>query len=364
MARMQVIQPYQRQIWCDVLTRCGWFDVYHLPEYYLAVRTVDEGTALLLVYEEDPYIAALPILIRGLGSIPELNADHWYDASSAYGYPGLLTNCRPEAPGAEAFRNNWQKALQHALKSLRTVALFVRQHPLHPTEWMWQGIATVKPLGQTVVLDLHLTEAEQLQMIRHNHRRNIKKGTKRGITIVEDQHLNRMHEFQKLYELTMQAVNAEPYYFFPRSYYDDLRRHLNGRIKLFFAVHEGRSIAGSLFFHCGSVLQYHLSGADPTLGRERAMATKMIIDTVRRWGTANGFRWLHLGGGLGARQDSLFQFKAGFSHLRCDYSVVNYIVEPEVYNELVRRRFGNDAALSTANGWFPAYRSPSVKKAA
>ncbi|MGB9689571.1 GNAT family N-acetyltransferase [Thermogutta sp.] len=364
MAQMQIIQSYQRQTWCEVLARCGWFDVYHLPEYYLAVRTVDEGTPLLLVYEEDPYVAALPILVRSLEGLPELKACHWRDGASAYGYPGLLTNCRPDAPGAEAFRNNWQTALHHVLLSLRIVALFIRQHPLHPSEWMWQGIAAIKRLGPTVVLDLHRSEAEQLQMMRHGHRKEIKEGAKRGITVIEDELLNRMHEFQKLYELTMHAVNADEYYFFPKSYYDALRRHLNGRVKLFFAVHEERLIAGSLFFHCGDVLQYHLSGADPTLGRERAMATKMIIDTVRRWGTANGFRWLHLGGGLGARQDSLFQFKSGFSDLRCDYSVINYIVEPEIYNDLVRRRFGTEAALSKANGWFPAYRCPIVKKAA
>lgn len=364
MGHIRLILPFQRQAWYDVLFRCERFDVYHLPEYYLTVSTVEAGKPFLLAYEEENYVAALPVLIRPVDSVPELKGLGWCDATSAYGYPGLLTNCRPDAPKADEFRRRWQDALHQLLRSLHIVALFVREHPLVSATWMWHPMAIVKPLGQTVVLDLQRPEEEQLRAMRQNHRRNIRDAIKCGITVVEDESLERLGEFQRLYEATMLAVNAEPYYFFPQSYYEGLRHHLHGRVKLLFAVLDGEPVAGAIFFHCGNVLQYHLGGSNPALGRERAMGMKLIMDTVRRWGSANGFRWFHLGGGLGARQDSLFHFKAGFSDLRCDYHVVNYVVDQEAYGELVRRRFGDDSAASLTNGWFPAYRCPTVRRAA
>lgn len=364
MGVLRLIPPAQRQAWHDVLVRCGSYDVYHLPEYHLAVREVDQGEPLLLAYEHRQYVAALPILVRSVETVDGLSGTGCKDACSAYGYPGLLTNCPPDDPEAPAFREGWQAAISQVLQNLRVVAVFVRQHPLFPTGWMWQNLAAIKPLGQTVVLDLQRPESEQLRSIRHGHRYDLRRGMERGITVVEDAGLERLQEFRCLYEATMHAVNAESYYFFPRSYYEALRYHLQGRIKLLFAEWSGQPVAASMFFHCGKILQYHLSGGNPTMGQERAMGSKLIIDTVRRWGSANGFRWLHLGGGLGARQDSLFQFKAGFSDLRCQYEVVNYIVQPELYAELVRKRFGAPSADSCPTGWFPAYRQPVNRRAA
>ncbi|MGQ9505311.1 MAG: GNAT family N-acetyltransferase [Thermogutta sp.] len=361
---IQLIRPYQRQAWQDVLLRCRFYDTYHLPEYHLAVRDVDEGEPLLIAFEHGPYVAAIPLLIRDVGRVPELAGMSWKDASSAYGYPGLLTNCSPNDPQADEFRTVWQGSFAQVLRNLNVVTVFVRQHPLIQTAWMWQELGIVKPLGQTVVLDLRRSESEQYRMMRENHRRDLRKAAAIGMRVVEDVPLERLKVFIALYEATMRAVDASSYYFFPDSYFEALRHQLRGRVKLFFAELRDEVVAGMLFFHCGKVIQYHLGGSDPALGRVRAMGTKLIIDTVRRWGSENGFHWLHLGGGLGARQDSLFLFKAGFSELRCDHHVVNYVVDPEVYKELLRRRFGGETPESSTNGWFPAYRCPVVRRAA
>lgn len=361
---LQLIRPSQRQAWQNVLFRCNFYDTYHLPEYHLAVRDVDEGEPLLIAFEDGPYVAALPLLIRNVGNVPELSGTEWKDACSAYGYPGLITNCSPDDPDAEAFRKAWQKSVVQVFQSLDMVSVFVRQHPLAQTGWMWRELGTVKPLGQTVVIDLKRPENEQQRMIRDDHRSDIRKAITMGMMVVEDPKLERLKDFTGLYETTMRAVGAASYYFFPDSYFEALRHQLQGRVKLFFAELEGEPVAASLFFHCGNVIQYHLSGSNPALGRVRAMGTKLIIDSVRRWGSKNGFHWLHLGGGLGARQDSLFLFKAGFSDLRCDHYVVNCVIKPDVYRELVRRRFGADATEATTNGWFPAYRCVTIKRAA
>jgi hypothetical protein len=108
----------------------------------------------------------------------------------------------------------------------------------------------------------------------------------------------------------------------------------------------------------GDVIQYHLSGTATDRLKCRG-GTKLILDEVRKWGTQNGFRWLHLGGGAGAQQDSLFDFKAGFSHVRFSFQTARMVLRTETYHDLVRRRrrwLSRRGSVSVASGYFPEYR--------
>ena len=97
-------------------------------------------------------------------------------------------------------------------------------------------------------------------------------------------------------------------------------------------------------------MQYHLSGTDE---RQRSLApSKLLVDDVRTWARERGNRLFHLGGGLRAREDSLFLFKAGFSRLRGRFETWRVICAPEKYNALAAAA-GGDAG---AGGFFPAYR--------
>ena len=63
-----------------------------------------------------------------------------------------------------------------------------------------------------------------------------------------------------------------------------------------------------------------------------------MLDTVRLWATERGARVLHLGGGVGSKADSLFQFKAGFSDRRHLFHIWRWIVQPDIYERLCRQR--------------------------
>ena len=68
-------------------------------------------------------------------------------------------------------------------------------------------------------------------------------------------------------------------------------------------------LAAGLFFERQGIVQYHLSGSRrPALRRQ---PTKLMMDDMVAWAQARGNRVLHLGGGVGGREDSLFHFKAG-----------------------------------------------------
>ena len=98
-------------------------------------------------------------------------------------------------------------------------------------------------------------------------------------------------------------------------------------------------------------MNYHLSGSL----REYAnlAPTNLLLYEAALWGHANGCRTMHMGGGVGSREDSLLTFKRSF--YRGDdltqFSIGKRIMDRKRYDELVALR--GDCESST---FFPQYR--------
>ena len=80
---------------------------------------------------------------------------------------------------------------------------------------------------------------------------------------------------------------------------------------------------------------------------------RLKLDSARIYGNDLGCNYFHLGGGHNGEDDLLFKFKAGFSKDFYEFKVWRKIVDEQVYNELVERKFG-DKIPST--NYFPLYR--------
>jgi lipid II:glycine glycyltransferase (peptidoglycan interpeptide bridge formation enzyme) len=136
-------------------------------------------------------------------------------------------------------------------------------------------------------------------------------------------------------------------------------------IQLFVCLLEGKVICGGLFILCDGIVQYHLSG---TLGEFLELAPmKLLLDTVRLWANERKGRVLHLGGGVGAQEDSLFEFKAGFSDRRHEFAVWRWMLLPKIYDQLCqeRRRWNSRNGFnSVATDYFPAYRCSTASTSA
>ncbi|MBR0037542.1 MAG: GNAT family N-acetyltransferase, partial [Bacteroidales bacterium] len=74
-------------------------------------------------------------------------------------------------------------------------------------------------------------------------------------------------------------------------------------------------------------------------------------------GCERGLRTFHLGGGVGAAEDSLYRFKASFKR-KADYrfSVGKEIFDERMYEELVRTRMELDSGFNRDGSFFPVYR--------
>jgi hypothetical protein len=115
--------------------------------------------------------------------------------------------------------------------------------------------------------------------------------------------------------------------------------------------------AVALIVQCDGILQYDL-GANRDEFLELS-PMKVIYGTVRLWGAQSGTLVLHLGGGVGSREDSLFALKTGFSDRRYCFLTWCWTLMPQISAALAETK----ACCNEAHGlraisgeYFPAYR--------
>lgn len=322
-------------------------DFYHLPEY-AELTAANEGATPVAFYAEEGEATFLaPLLIR---QIPEvLNApSDWYDCVSPYGYPTPLVNS-PQAPLESFLETFCLAARQRGL----VTALF-RLHPLLLLDHEILGkFGQVTNHGQTVYIDLAEPVGEI--WIRQNHKRNIRKLLSLDFSVSLDE-WRLFKDFVEIYLATMRRVEAMQRYLFSEEYFENLRAVLGERLHLCSVLSpRGDVAAAGLFVETDGIVEFHLSG---TADEYLALApSKLMFNFMRHWAQERSNSLLHLGGGVGGAEDSLFHFKAGFSPARGQFYTYRVVVD-ESKNatlnqaaESVRRVCG----LESSN-FFPGYR--------
>jgi lipopolysaccharide/colanic/teichoic acid biosynthesis glycosyltransferase len=350
---MQTLHTSDAAEWNDVLSKTRQRDFYHLPQYHRVAEQRGEGTAHLFVYSENGYTIALPLLLR---PVDANEPEGLTDATSVYGYAGPVAS--HELP-PESFLRSFQGALRDELSRARVVSVFSRLHPLIRQQEMLAGLGECVENGQTISIDLSLPGEEQRAHYKKDCRRRLHKLREAGFVCIRDRENRYLQEFVEVYHETMRRAGAQASYFFDRVYFEMLTRELDEVSHLFVVLKDHHVAAAVICTSCDGIVQVHLGGTrDAFL---KFSPTRLAVDTVRVWAKENGARALHLGGGVGAQQDSLFEYKASFSDRRHTFFTWRWILQSDVYQELCsEKERGNTASLlqHVSAGYFPAYRYP------
>jgi hypothetical protein len=316
-------------------------DFYHLPAYVAASAPNDGGVACALLMEDGPRSLLLPLVMRTIDGAGR-------DACSPYGYPGPIVT-----DGAD--RQFEREALLAGVRLLHdegVVSLFIRTHPLLNPEPP-EGVGVVVRHGDTVCVDLTLPAEVQWSQTRRNHRQQIRQAFDAGYVVSVDEDWQHFDAFKSLYRLTMEQRSADAYYFFDDTYFEALRQALDDRVHVATATRGGVVAAAGMFVETGGLVQMHLTGHDQRFAADQPM--KLVFHHVRTWCAERGDRVLHLGGGRGGAEDSLFHFKAGFSPLHQPFHTIRVVVREGEYARLVA---AFDPALDPGDlqRSFPLYR--------
>ena len=149
----------------------------------------------------------------------------------------------------------------------------------------------------------------------------------------------------------MIRVSAHDYYHFDEEYFFNLLNSSDFECRLLIACIDSEITSGVLLTYSNNIMQFHLAATHESYLHDGPM--KLLIDEATIIGRGRGMHYLHLGGGVGGEEDSLFEFKSGFSNLFLDFKTWRFTADKATYDSLVEGR----GLLSFANsGFFPLYR--------
>lgn len=351
--KFQIINV-ESSLWMQVLHQLD-HDFYHLPGFLDLEASRLQAVAEAIIIQDYENIFFLPYLVRTWdGSSSQKSG---WDVVSPYGYPGFLIRAIDRK---SEFIRRAMLHLCQVWQERQICSAFLRLHPILNTgiEQDLAGNSALKVRGQTASIDLSPSLDVLWKQTRENHRRGINRLRKAGFSTVMLPFTEaNLDSFMGIYKETMDRVNAKPLYYFEQEYFVQLSHALESIIYLC-VVHLNQDIvAGALITECNGIVQYHLGGTHNDFLKEAPM--KMIFDYVRSWAKGRNNHTFHLGGGVGALQDSLYNFKLGFANQIHTFSTLHLIVNPTQYLSWVTdqaKQHRQTPGQLLESSFFPAYR--------
>jgi len=319
--------------WDEVLRTAGVTDVYYARSFVAASAAL---------------VDAEPVLLRLAGSTGDvffacLLRHGPTDVTTPYGYGG------PVGAGEDPPLAEFPAAYEAWCEGRGVVASFVVFHPLlgnaatpAATAFRRQALAgTVAwPLGGP----------ELLPAMHRHHRRLVRRAAAAGYEVRVQPSPPELGDFVGVYEQSMRRAGAAPFYLFPPRYWSAL---LDGvrLVRVDVRAEGGTLIAGVLGMGDPPWLHYHLGGAaDAARGTG---ASHLALYRLAEWGREQGYEQLHLGGGVGGRDDSLLEFKLRFA----PRGLVPAAIGKAVHDRAAYLRLAGATAVDW-EAFFPAYRAP------
>ena len=317
-------------------------DIYHSRFWMEANQKLQDGSLFSMIISDDDNKAFLPLLKR------KINESNYYDLITPYGYGGIAFN----KAATDDFKNNVLDEVLNYLSNNKCVSLFLRLHPLLNKSI---NSSHISKNGVTLAVELDNKYEDIKKSYASGHRYDIKKALKNdNISITDDVDFKYFDEFIDIYINTMNKLEASDFYYFNRSYFYTLKNSLSNSLKLIVVKINDDVIGASLFMIHNSIIQYHLSGTTDE-GR-KYQPSKLILDYMIEFGVSNGYKYLHLGGGVGAEKDNLYQFKKRFAATDYNFCTVKMITNKEVYFDLCKALNYSESEIDNHSDFFPLYR--------
>jgi RimJ/RimL family protein N-acetyltransferase len=333
--------------WKRFIKRTFNFDFYHSWTYH---SLDDSGIPLLFIYEEGDNFVGIPLIKR---IIPN---SEYFDLTSVYGYSGPISNKAFHSLSPDLVRNFRSNFLDF-LKDEKIVTVFSRLHPFFSQTDLMEEFGGVVDNGKVVVMDLSISLEEQRKAYRESFLRKIKQLRKKGFYVKEANADEDIKIFALIYKLNMLRIDASATYYFDYAYFKTLLDSDEVDARLLFVYDTNDyPISGIIIVITNGIMQFHLLGTRKEyLGDSPA---KLLMEEITIIGRALGVKFFNLGGGLGFKEDSLFKWKTGFSHLTFDYKTWRFVANEEVYKSLLTKQ---EIKSDTEIDFFPLYRLQASK---
>lgn len=298
-------------------------DIYFSEEYLDLNK--NDGIPECFIFQENENIWLFPYIKKQI----LYNNKIFWDFESQYGYGGPISNCNESN-----FIKRVHTAFLDLMKNEGFVAGLIRFHPLFNNHLLIEDIAKIFFNRNTIGIDLTKSiETIWTDEIHSKHRNSIRKAEKLNLNYVVDYDYKYYDDFKKVYFNTMEKNNADPFYFFDKTYFETLKIKFQNKSFLAHVLYNDKIISSAIFFYSHNYAHYHLSGSDENF-LSLNPNTYLIYKTIEHVKSINK-EILHLGGGSDTSVDnSLFRFKARFSKMQYNFYMGEIIINKNIYNNL------------------------------
>jgi serine/alanine adding enzyme len=317
--------------WDALVQGLGVSDVYYSRGFIDASAGLAGGTVALLDLPGEEGHVLFPCVVR----------QDPVDVVTPYGYGGPLGV--GDAPPLAEFAAGYQAWCEQR----GVVSSFVVFHPLFANDASEVAAGFHRSaLAGTIAWPLE--DRDLFGTMHKHHRRVVRRARADGLEVAIERAPAELGRFVAVYEQTMRRTAASPFYFFPETYW----QALGSDVPLVQVdVRQGdRLVASVLGMGEPPWLHYHLGGT--TDEGVSTGASHLALYSLAVWGQEHGYRTLHLGGGVGGRDDTLLGFKRRFA----PDGLVGASVGKAVHDEAGYLRLGGGDAVDW-DAFFPAYRA-------
>lgn len=345
-SHLHVYTLEQNQKWDEIVKSFNDYDVYYLSGYAEAFKLNKDGEPLLFYYEDNDLKAINVVMKRDISDDKHfsfLEKNKYFDFATPYGYGGWLVE------GESSLTNLFNEYKDWCIKN-DIISEVIRFHPILDNQKEVDSFYDVMAVGNTIKIDT-TSEEEIWNNFSSKNRNVIRKAIKNNVVIKHALNDELMSSFKDIYKQTMDKDSADSYYYFDDDFYESIMHDLNNNAEIFYAEYDEKIIAASIILTCNNRINYHLSGS--VREYSSLAATNLLLSEISKWGANNGYTTFHLGGGVGAKHDSLYSFKKSFN--RNDdlaYCIGKLVFNKDKYDELVSYR-----KEELREDYFPLYRS-------
>lgn len=340
----------QDRQWDNIVQSFQNYDVFYLSGYVKAFKLHGDGEPLLFYYE-DGNVKGINVLMKRDISADKrfrekLQPDIFFDVTTPYSYGGWLIEGDEDSTKLFDAYEKW-------CKENHIISEFVRFHPVLRNHSYSKSFYNIRLLGKTVAIQLSSKDGVW-ENITSKNRNMIRKARKNKVQIYHGNFPEIYEKFRKIYNATMDRDNADDYYYFETKFYESIIKDLSYHSQIFYAQLDEKVIAAAIILTANGRMNYHLSGSVKKY--QNLAPTNLLLYEAAMWGNANGYKTFHLGGGVGAQEDSLYQFKKSFNRgVNCQFYIGEKVYDEKLYEELGYMR--EDVEFNKESSFFPLYRA-------
>lgn len=214
--------------------------------------------------------------------------------------------------------------------------------------------------SRNIVRSLELEDNVMFLSFEKKVRKNVRKAQRSGLTVEIDEHGERLDEFLRIYEGTMERRNAPESYRFPSTFFESIHSRLSGHFAYAYVLHGGKIVSAELILVSELAVYSFLGGTDDESFELRP--NDLLKYEVIRWARSKGKTSYVLGGGA-LPNDGIERYKRSFApNGVVDFMTGQRILQPYAYRRLVEARHAKssstrDEPMVGESAYFPKYRA-------